>query len=144
MAREGLELVRKIYAAWERGDYSAREWADPEIELLTPGGLDPGPHIGIEAMARSWRGWLSAWEDFQTEAEEFIELPDGRVAVLTRFHGRGKGSGLAVDATRGRGASVFTISDGKVVRLALYADRPQALSDLGLENRGSRGGESGH
>ena len=39
MASASLDLVRSIYAAWQRGDYSSAEWAHPEIEY----GLVDGP-----------------------------------------------------------------------------------------------------
>ena len=39
-----LDLVRSIYAAWERGDRSSVEWAHPEIEYELVGG--PAPETG--------------------------------------------------------------------------------------------------
>jgi hypothetical protein len=53
--------------------------------------------------------------------------------VLHRFTGRGKSSGLAVQETQPKGASLFHIGGGKVTRLVAYAPREEAFGDLGIE-----------
>jgi ketosteroid isomerase-like protein len=127
-----VDLVRSIYADWERGDFSSAEWAAPDIEFERRDAVG-GQWTGLAGMAEGWRDWLRDWEGFRiAEVEEYRELDDERVLVLNGFTGRGKSSGLAVGQTEPKGASLFHIRDGKVTRLVAYARRGD-FADLGLE-----------
>jgi ketosteroid isomerase-like protein len=127
-----LDLVRSIYADWERGDFSRADWADPEIEYVVAEGPAPDVFPGLGRMARYIRGVLSDMADGRNTAEEYRELDDGRIFVLDRLTGRGRSSGLQGEAV---GARVFEISDGRVTRIVVYLDRDRALADLGLEEQ---------
>jgi ketosteroid isomerase-like protein len=126
-----VELVRSIFARWERGDWSDAGWADPRIEFAIADGPDQRTIHGTAALAEAWREFLTAWDDYATTGEEFHDLGDGRVLVLLRASGRGKTSGALI-GTAGHSACVFTVDDGAVTRLAIYFDRRNALAELGL------------
>jgi ketosteroid isomerase-like protein len=130
---ENLDLVRSIYADWERGDFSSAEWARPDIEYVVPDGPEPRESAGLAAMAQTMRNWLSAWEEVQVEATEYRELDDEHVLVLTRLRGRGKASGLEIAPMRPSGADIVQVREGQVTSLVSYWDRDRALADLGLE-----------
>jgi ketosteroid isomerase-like protein len=133
MSEENVALVRSIYAAWERGDFSSAEWAHPEIEFAIAEGPDPIRRTGVAGMAEGYRtAWLSAWEEFRVEPEEYRELDDERVLVLSHFSGRGKTSGLDVGQMGTKSAELFHVRGGKVTRLVLWAGREHAFADLGL------------
>jgi hypothetical protein len=133
MSSANLNLVRSIYAAWEHGDYSSTDWADPEIEYVLADGPAPGRWTGLSEMAASWRDYLSVWEGHRSEAEEYREIDDGRVLVPAHTGGgRGKGSGLELGRHGGGGATLFYVHTGKVTRLVVSWDRERALADLGL------------
>ena len=134
MSQENVEVVRSIYAAWERGDFSSVEWADPEIEYVIADGPQPGRWTGLDGMAQAWSNWLAgAWEDFRVEPEEIRELDDERVLVLVHISAKGRSSGLDLDQMQARGVAVFHVRDSKVTRFIAYWDRDRALADLGLE-----------
>jgi hypothetical protein len=126
-----MELVRSICAAWERGDLGWVEWAHPEIEYVL-GDVGRSPGRGLAGMAERWRGWLSSWEDFGAEVEGYRELDEERILVLHRLTGRGKTSGLDLAEVRSKGAALFHVRSGKVIRLVIYTERKSAFDDLGL------------
>ena len=128
-----LDLVRSIVACWERGELMPErwsEWADPEIEFVTVGGPEPSSHTGLADAGPPIEAFLDVWEDYRVEAEEYRELDDERVLVLTRQRGRGKSSGVEIEQLR---ASVFHVRGGRITRRVNYWDRALALAELGLE-----------
>ncbi|HEV2923074.1 MAG TPA: nuclear transport factor 2 family protein [Solirubrobacteraceae bacterium] len=129
---ENLNLVRSIYADWEHGDFTSVEWAHPDIELVWADGPEPGRWTGLADVSARWRDFASAWEHYHIEADEFRELGDERVLVLTRVGGKGKTSGLDLTQMGTAGANLFDLRDGKVMRYVSYYDRERALADLGL------------
>jgi ketosteroid isomerase-like protein len=129
-----LDLVRSIYADWERGDYARADWADPEIEFVFADGPEPGSYQGLAGMAGAMRGWLSAWEDHRQQLEECRELDRERILVLHRFGASGKTSGVDLGQIGGDGAALFHVGDGKVTRIIVYWDRERALTDLWRES----------
>ena len=126
-----LDLVRSIYVDWERGDLRATDWAHPDIEWVTVGGLEPGRATGLAAIEERSRDFRTALGDIRLQAEEYRELDDERILVLTRDTARGRTSG--VDTVQRR-ARLFHLQGGKVTRIISYWDRDRALADLGIES----------
>ncbi len=122
MSQENIELVRSVYDGWSRGDFSETEAYDPDIEFE----MVDWPHQtrvrGVEEMSRTWRSTLSAWHDFRAVPTDYVDC--GRnVLVINHIQGSGKESGAEVSAET---ATVWTVDDGRVVRLALYWDVARA------------------
>jgi ketosteroid isomerase-like protein len=125
-----LDLVRSIFAATERGDFSSAQWADARVEYVFVDALEPGTAVGLAGLAEAMRNEMREFEDVHNEAEEYRELDDERVLVLTRAVGRGKRSAVPVRMGSGE---VFEIHEGKVTRIVVYTDRDRMFADLGLE-----------
>ena len=133
---ENVDLVRSIYAAWERGDWSAAEWAHPDIEFAFARGPAPGSSKGLAGMADAWRGWLSAWEDVRFQATEYRELDDQRVLVVGNYGGRAKASGMDMAPIASQAASLVPRDRGQ-------GDKPDPLSGPRPRARRPRAREGG-
>jgi ketosteroid isomerase-like protein len=129
VSQENVEIVRELFSYWGRGDWrSGGELLDPNWELVFSAGwfVDPGSYRATEA-SRALKEFLGSWDDFHTESEEIIDA-GAEVVVLHRIRARGRASGVEVDDQVG---SVFTLGDGKVVRM-IACSREEALEATGL------------
>ena len=108
-----LDLVRSIYAAHERGDFSSVEWAQPEIEYVVADGPEPGTWSGRSGLAEVARGLLNAWEGYRAEAEEYRELDDERVLVLIRRSGAAREAELTWGRSRRKGRCSTTCATAR-------------------------------
>src|SRR5689334_2025646 len=126
---DNLDLVRSIYASVGRGDYSSADWASEDIEYVVADGLAPATVKGLGGLVYAMREAFSVIEDWRDQPEEFRELDTERVLVLSKFSGRGKTSGLAVEQDV---AQLFEIHEGSVTKIVVYFDRTHALAELGL------------
>ena len=112
-----VHIVRSIFERWAKGDLTT-EWAHPDIAFHGP---DLRGGRGIDGMVSTWSDWLETLGDFDVLPELFLDAGNDAVFTLASFTYCDKGLD-APDKVR-RGAFSFKLSDGKVVRLAVFIDR---------------------
>src|SRR4051812_11399362 len=133
MSQENVETIRRANGALKRGDRdTALADYHPDIEWndLAHAPDTPETVHGLPALRAIWDQWEHAFDEFGADIEKYIDAGN-YVVALTRWHARGKTSGVVLDLTQ---ADVFEVADGKIVRVTLgYPDTRTALKAVGLE-----------
>ena len=127
MSQENVEIIRRGYAHF----FATGELrADPDLvwDVTRLGWPDQQIYSGIEGAKQFMADWAEAWDDWEMEAEDFLDSGE-RVVVIVNQRGRSKATGLAVEM---RFAQVWTLRDGIAVRMQMYADTDEALESVGL------------
>ncbi len=127
MSEENVETVRGIYAAYDRGDLDAVV-AQLHPDVLACAHPIGEKYEGREGFLRFIANWTDQFEEFQQIPEEFIDAGD-RVVVRIHQKGRGKGSGVPVEA---HFWLVHLLDDDKNRRVDLFDDEARALEAAGL------------
>jgi ketosteroid isomerase-like protein len=142
MSREHVEIVRHFSECWEQRDWDGMaDLCDPNVELHgTVGGVEEGSVLrGLNEIRREYESVEEMWDEHRLEVEELIDAGD-RVVGFQREFQRGRSSGveLVIDT-----ATIFDLSEGRIVRLQGYMDRTAALKAAGLSEQDarSRGGD---
>jgi ketosteroid isomerase-like protein len=133
LSQENVEVVRRGWEAWLRGDLPVLfSQFDPDVVWDTSHFHDwpESTYHGVEGVERFLSEWLDVWADYELEVEDIRAAPDGRVLSLVRQRGKGRHSGLGMEMEL---AQIATLRDGKVTRLENYEDRAEALDAIGLD-----------
>jgi ketosteroid isomerase-like protein len=136
MSEENVEIVRQLHEAFARGEnQSPFAVYDPDIEWDMSRSLAPLPgeeaiYHGHDGVRRYWRAWLQAWETIDAPVERVVDAGEEVVVLLGRATLRGKMSGAEVEIPPW--AQVWTLREGKVIRMRLYPDHAEGLKAAGL------------
>lgn len=123
-------LVLSSIEAFNRRDLdSLLDLLHGEVEYDVTEVLFTGPHRGKDSVAEVLRGLWDLLDEMWMKAEHIEEVDAETVVVVVHQGARGHGSGVEVEARRGH---VFTIKDGKIWRLKVYADPASALASVGV------------
>jgi ketosteroid isomerase-like protein len=131
MSQENVEIVRRIYDAVARGDRASVLAAyDPDVEMDFTG--SPLLRLLVKDVYRGHEGlrnhfterYEEAWGTIEDLCEQLIDAGDEHVVSVITTRGRGRVSGAPVELQH---AGLWTIRDGKVVRVAWFGSRDEAL-----------------
>ena len=129
MSQENVEIIRRGFEHWmATGEFeevdadfvwdmsSFRGWPEQQI------------YPGIEGARQFNADWGDAWDDWEVEVDDYIDAGE-RVVVIVRQRGRSKATGVPVDM---RFAQLWTLRDGRGIRMQMYASPEEALEAAGL------------
>src|SRR5713226_8566199 len=130
MSQDHVETAKRVMDAYNRRDVDAYvDCATSDFELFPVfvGAVEGGSYRGREGIERVFEATRDALDDYRIVADEFRDLGD-RVLMVGRAEGRGRASGVSVDAPFG---SVVDFRDGKISRIRSFLDHGEALRAAG-------------
>ena len=142
MSRENVEMVRRIQpgpevdlAAVLRDDSTFESFVEavqalfhPDFEAVVISPLQSDPHAGLGGLRDAWLDWLEGWESYRVEVEELLDAGDAVVVVVRDYARR---ADMESEVAQ-RGASIWTVREGRIARAAFYPNREEALEAVGL------------
>ena len=134
MSQENVEALRWLYGEWARGDlWALRKIADPKIEWEWTAGMrsiagEQRIYRGLDEVGATTRDWVRHWDFYWMTADDFIEAGE-EIVVPMCLHARMPGSDSVLEQHI---VAVWTLRNGKALRVRYYDDRAEALEAAGL------------
>ena len=109
--------------------YEIPDLIDPGVEIPPEGiaGLrDEAGFVGRDGWVRFWAAWFEPWEEYEWETTNWEQVGD-HVLIDGLNRARGRESGAPVEWWN---TQVWTVRQGKIVRVVGYGTREEALTAL--------------
>jgi ketosteroid isomerase-like protein len=130
MSQENVEIVRRIYDAFNREDWDAAfRNIHPDFEVTFVAGPRAGTHRGREALQAAVADLRAGFESWIVEPIESFESGD-QVVVVVDNRLRPKGGTAGEFAYRN--GFVFTVRNGAALSVVGYPTPEHALEAAGL------------
>jgi ketosteroid isomerase-like protein len=130
MSQETVDVVRRIYDRWGRGEFHAgTELYDADVQLVLRSEFpEAGTYRGVDVIRKYMRDFLADLESVEIAGEEFLDAGD---CVIVRVDQRATGpeSGARVNI---RYYQVWTFRGHSVIRIESIRERGDALAAAGL------------
>ncbi len=135
MAQENVEIVRRSFEAFARGDLDTAFAAHaPSTEWRTAADEpDQQTYRGIDGLKSLVSSLTEAWEGRFDDAMEFEEFIDRGEWVVVPWSAqlRGRGSGIPMEVTE---TYAVRVQAGRIVRVEEYRSKEQALEAVRARN----------
>ena len=137
MSRQNVDIVRRLFEVYNERSFAENlDLIDPDIfwdvsRVELPEGASYSGRSELRSFVEAWdEGFVSD----HVEAQEMFDAGD-RVVVMVSHRGRGKSSGIDIDQ---RFAMVWTLRDGRAIRMDMYPTLDEALEAVGLSEQRPR------
>ena len=125
-----MELARERYLQVnERGFAAVADFLAPEFTMDSPQGVEASQAHDEAGLQKWFEKMEEVWERLAFDPTEISALDAERVISVVHTSGRAKGSGIEIDQEL---THLWTLRDGKAVRLETYSTKREALEAAGL------------
>jgi len=128
MSQENVEIVRRAFAAWERGDLEAVFGLVADDVTVYRADPDGATYHGKEGFLQATAEWTEDFAEWSVIPEEFIDAGD-HVLVRVLQRARGEASGATVE---GQFWFLFGVREGRISKLHFYLHESKAREASGL------------
>ncbi len=127
MPSEKIEVVKRAFEAWERGEVGDVLGLMADDLVTYRADPDGATYHGKEGFFEALAEWTEGFSEWSVEPEEFREA-GGCVIARVRQRIRGQASGIAIEEDFW---FVFEVRGGTVAKLSFYIREHEALKAAG-------------